>query len=208
MFWQQLGTSGPTAGTHRSTTEKHGMNAQNGSQRKFVSYEQHSLTIGYYRSQRRFPEENTMQNKSAKPTSISDQGSFCYLLSCTNAALILLSQFRAFEHLTFVFLVALQDFRLQTCTDRIGVPPPAGKTRTERCVKGSFHPLTTTLLVAQSLILCWSHLALRNKETSKNRDDGNGLNDQQCLSAEKSRVLSRKKEHVLSRLVWKALTQR
>lgn len=184
------------------------VNAQNGSQGKFVSYEQHSLTIGYYISQRHFPEENTMQNKSAKPTSISDQGSFCYLLSCTNAALILLSQFRAFEHLTFVFLVALQDFRLQTCTDRIGVPPPAGKTRTERCVKGSFHPLTTTLLVAQSLILCWSHLALRNKETSKNRDHGNGLNDQQCLSAEKSRVLSRKKEHILSRLVWKALTQR
>lgn len=60
------------------------------------------------------------------------QGSFCYLLSSTNTALILLSQLRAFEHFTFVFLVALQNFRLQACTDRISAPPPAGKISTER----------------------------------------------------------------------------
>lgn len=133
------------------------------------------------------------------------QGRFCYLLSCTNTALILLSQLWAFEHFTFVFLVALQNFRLQACTNRISVPSPAGKTNTERYVKRSFHPLTTILLVTHILILCWSHLALKNRETGGSSIHQSGSNDQQCLSAEKSRVLSRKKEHFLSRMVRKAV---
>lgn len=107
---------------------------------------------------------NTFQKKTPYKTRQQSQqvqqGSFCYLLSCTNTALIFLGQLRAFEHFTFVFLVALQNFRLQACTDRISVPPPAGKISTERCMKRSFHPLITTLPVTHRLILCWSHLVL------------------------------------------------
>lgn len=93
--------------------------------------------------------KNTYQKKAPCKTRQQSQPvqqrSFCYLLSCTNTALIFLRQLWAFEHFTFVFLVALQNFRLQVCTDRISIPPPAGKTSTEWCVKRSFQPFTTTL---------------------------------------------------------------
>lgn len=111
--------------------------------------------------------KNTSQQKAPCKTRQQSQPvqqrSFCYLLSCTNTALIFLRQLWAFEHFTFVFLVALQDFRLQVCTDRISVPPPAGKTSTEWCVKRSFQPLTTTLPATHILILCWSHVVLIEK---------------------------------------------
>lgn len=148
---------------------------------------------------------NASQKKTTCKTSQQiQQGTFCYLLSCTNAALILLSQLGAFEHFTFVFLVALEDFRLQAGTDRISVPPPAGKTSTERCVKRNFQPLTTILPVAHTLISCWSHLGLKNRETGGSCNH-QSVSNTQCLSAEKSRAVSRKEEHFLSRLVCKAI---
>lgn len=108
-------------------------------------------------SRKKTPCKTRQQSQAVK------QRSFCYLLSCTNTALIFLRQLRAFERFTFVFSVALQNFRLQVCTDRISVPPPAGKTSTEWCVKRSFQPLTTTLPVTHILILCWSHVVLIEK---------------------------------------------
>lgn len=175
---------------------------ENGSQRKILSYEHCNFTNRHHSVQKHFPEENTI--KTRQQSQQVQEGSFCYLLSCTNTALIFLSQLRAFEHFTFVFLVALQNFKLQACTDRISVPPPAGKISTERCMKRSFHPLITTSPVTHRLILCWSHLVLIERLVGAAIKVGQ-MTNKQCLSAEKSRVLSRKKEHVLSRLVWKAV---
>lgn len=146
---------------------------------------------------------NTSQKKTPCKTSQQSQqiqqGTFRYLLSRANAAPILLSQLGAFEHFTFVFLVALEDFRLQAGTDRISVPPPAGETSTERYLKRNFQP------VAHILTLCWSHPGRKTRGTGGSCNHQSVSNDQQCLSAEKSRVVSRKEEHFLSRLVWKAV---
>lgn len=111
--------------------------------------------------------KNTSQKKAPCKTRQQSQPaehrSFCYLLSCTNTALIFLRQLRAIEDFTFVFSEALQNFRLQVYTDRISIPLPAGKTSTEWCVKRSFQPLTTTWLAIHILISCWSHVVLIEK---------------------------------------------
>lgn len=141
--------------------------------------------------------KNTSQKKATCKTRQQSQPvqqrSFCYLPSCTNTALIFLCQLRAFEHFTFVFLVALQNFRLQVCTDRISIPPPAGKTSTEWCEEFSatyyhFSSNTHTNFMPES--------CSPNRETGGSSNHKSGSNDQQCLSIEKSRVLSKRRNMI------------